>query len=277
MGCGASKDATTAAVDSSNNNGTNHRPTTTSTTKPTKTQNGGSSSNKGHANGNGNGNGNDLSLQSEWAPLNDHRTVGTQRTDGTMTTTTDGETRNRFYSYASGSSTPYTSDDEEQQQLESSPTKKGFNPKILKPSNSSSIGLDEIAKADGAGLSTKVVHMEVPFGKPIEEFYNGVHDGPVLGSGAIGLVRLAEHKSTGIKYAVKCIDLGMLDGKEGLERLREEVFIMCQLDHPNIVRLEEVYESHSEIYLVQELCTGGQLFDRLDEQPVRSLSQFRVG
>lgn len=38
-------------------------------------------------------------------------------------------------------------------------------------------------------------------------------------------------------------------------------------DHPNIVRLEEVYESHSEIYLVQEVCKGGELFDRLDEQP----------
>ena len=31
--------------------------------------------------------------------------------------------------------------------------------------------------------------------------------------------------------------------------------------------MEEVYESHSEIYLVQELCLGGELFDRLDEQP----------
>ena len=38
-------------------------------------------------------------------------------------------------------------------------------------------------------------------------------------------------------------------------------------DHPSIVRLEEVYESHSEIYLVQEVCKGGELFDRLDEQP----------
>jgi len=42
---------------------------------------------------------------------------------------------------------------------------------------------------------------------------------------------------------------------------------MCQLDHPGVVRLEEVYESTSEIYLVQELCHGGELFDRLDDQP----------
>lgn len=108
---------------------------------------------------------------------------------------------------------------------------------------------------------------QVPFGKPIEEVYDGVHDGPVLGSGISGLVRLITHKSTGVKYAVKCLDLGLVETEEGLQQLREEIYIMCQLDHPNIVRLEEVYESHSEIYLVQELCLGGELFDRLDEQP----------
>lgn len=108
---------------------------------------------------------------------------------------------------------------------------------------------------------------QVPFGKPIEEVYDGVHDGPILGSGISGLVRLITHKSTGVKYAVKCLDLGLVETEEGLQQLREEIYIMCQLDHPNIVRLEEVYESHSEIYLVQELCLGGELFDRLDEQP----------
>lgn len=89
----------------------------------------------------------------------------------------------------------------------------------------------------------------------------------MLGSGISGLVRLVTHRATGLKYAVKCLDLGLVDTEEGLQQLREEIYIMCQLDHPNIVRLEEVYESHSEIYLVQELCLGGELFDRLDEQP----------
>jgi hypothetical protein len=116
-------------------------------------------------------------------------------------------------------------------------------------------------------LTGKVVRMETPFGKPIEEIYTGVHNGQVLGSGVSGTARLVTHNLTGVKYAVKCLDLGLIKSAEGLQQLREEIYIMCQLDHPNIVRLEEVYESFSEIYLVLELCTGGDLFDRLDEQP----------
>eukprot|EP00980_Cylindrotheca_fusiformis_P000367 scaffold91_cov127-Cylindrotheca_fusiformis.AAC.27 len=142
------------------------------------------------------------------------------------------------------------------------------NPKSLGHS-SSIIGLDSMIenRREDGDIRTNVVHMEVPFGKPIEEVYDGIHTGPVLGSGISGMVRLVTHKKTGHKYAVKCLDLGLVDTDEGLAQLREEIFIMCQLDHPNIVRLEEVYESHSEIYLVQELCLGGELFDRLDEQP----------
>jgi serine/threonine protein kinase len=56
-----------------------------------------------------------------------------------------------------------------------------------------------------------------------------VHNGPVLGSGISGLVRLVTHKATGLKYAVKVLDLGLVDNEEGLKQLREEIFIMCQL------------------------------------------------
>ena len=120
--------------------------------------------------------------------------------------------------------------------------------------------------ADGS-LMGKVVRMETQFGKPIEEIYSGVHNGKILGSGVSGTARLVTHKATGVNYAVKCLDLGLIKSAEGLQQLREEIYIMCQLDHPNIVRLEEVYESFSDLYLVLELCTGGDLFDRLDEQP----------
>jgi len=118
-----------------------------------------------------------------------------------------------------------------------------------------------------APFSGKVIRMESPFGQPIENIYDGVHSGPVLGSGVSGIVRLVKHKATGVQYAVKCLDMGLIKSAEGLAQLREEIIVMCQLDHPNIVRLEEVYESISEIFLVLELCHGGDLFDRLDEQP----------
>jgi calcium-dependent protein kinase len=186
-----------------------------------------------------------------------------------------GAHRGRFESYASGASTPNTScgnlswsgSDVDETTPSSRRTAKR-NPRTLKHSHSgSAIDLENLHNDAACSLASKVVHIEVPFGKPIEEVYEGVHSGTVLGSGVSGLVRLVTHKKTGVEYAVKCLDLGLVGTKEGLLQLREEIFIMCQLDHPNIVRLEEVYESHSEIYLVQELCVGGELFDRLDEQP----------
>jgi hypothetical protein len=180
--------------------------------------------------------------------------------------------RPRFASYASGASTPDNHSDEDSSHHSESNSarfeRKMSNPKTLVHSTSA-IGLDEMIedRREMGDIKSNVVHIEVPFGKPIEEVYEGVHNGPVLGSGISGLVRLVTHKATGLKYAVKVLDLGLVDTSEGLHQLREEIFIMCQLDHPNIVRLEEVYESQSEIYLVQELCLGGELFDRLDEQP----------
>jgi len=38
---------------------------------------------------------------------------------------------------------------------------------------------------------------------------------------------------------------------------------MRELDHPNIIKLYDVYEDNSNIYLVMELCTGGELFDKI--------------
>ena len=104
------------------------------------------------------------------------------------------------------------------------------NPKVMLHSTSQ-IGLDEMIddrRCDG-DLRQNIVHIEVPFGKPIEEVYDGVHSGPVLGSGISGLVRLVTHKATGLKYAVKVLDLGLVDNSEGLQQLREEIFIMRQV------------------------------------------------
>ena len=105
-------------------------------------------------------------------------------------------------------------------------------------SSESYVGLDKMIEERkvGGSLKSNIVHFEVPYGKQIEEVYDGVQTGEILGSGISGTVRLCTHRATGIKYAVKCLDLGLIDNPQSLEQLRQEIYIMCQLDHPNIVR-----------------------------------------
>jgi len=87
----------------------------------------------------------------------------------------------------------------------------------------------------------------------------------VLGTGAFSQVRLAESKERpGDLYAIKVIDKKALKGKE--DSLENEIKVLRRLDHPNVVKLLEAYESKSYVYLVMELVTGGELFDRIVEK-----------
>jgi len=91
----------------------------------------------------------------------------------------------------------------------------------------------------------------------------------LLGTGAFSQVRLAESKvETGQLYAVKIIDKTALKGKE--DSLENEIKVLRRfsdrLKHPNIVQLLETYEDRSKVYLVMELVTGGELFDRIVEK-----------
>eukprot|EP00555_Chaetoceros_dichaeta_P002424 CAMPEP_0198251112 /NCGR_PEP_ID=MMETSP1447-20131203/2057_1 /TAXON_ID=420782 /ORGANISM="Chaetoceros dichaeta, Strain CCMP1751" /LENGTH=428 /DNA_ID=CAMNT_0043936063 /DNA_START=64 /DNA_END=1351 /DNA_ORIENTATION=- len=106
------------------------------------------------------------------------------------------------------------------------------------------------------------------FSKTIEECYSGVDDGPVLGSGVSGQVRKITHRTRGNSYAVKVLDISCIKTEAQMEQLRDEIDIMCELDHPNVVSLEEVYETDTKVCLVEELCSGGELFDQLEEQPL---------
>lgn len=48
--------------------------------------------------------------------------------------------------------------------------------------------------------------------------------------------------------------------------LQNEVEILAQIDHPNVVKLYDTYDEESKFYLVMELMTGGELFDRIIEK-----------
>lgn len=83
--------------------------------------------------------------------------------------------------------------------------------------------------------------------------------------GGFGEVRKCSNKKTGAVRAVKIIRKDTLDAKEKA-RFFQEIEIMRQLDHPNIVRLYEVYQDEKRFYLVTELCSGGELFDEITKR-----------
>nr|CAI5867666.1 unnamed protein product [Callosobruchus analis] len=87
----------------------------------------------------------------------------------------------------------------------------------------------------------------------------------LLGTGAFSVVRLAESKENpGVMHAVKIIDKKALKGKE--DSLENEIKVLRRLKHPNIVQLLETFEDKSKFYLIMELVTGGELFDRIVEK-----------
>jgi calcium-dependent protein kinase len=77
---------------------------------------------------------------------------------------------------------------------------------------------------------------------------------------------------TGIEYALKTLDKTKLK-KDALDNLRQEIRIMAQLDHPHIIRLHECFEDKKSIRLILELCTGGELLDRLHAQPAHKYTE----
>merc|ERR1719343_1910097 len=94
----------------------------------------------------------------------------------------------------------------------------------------------------------------------IHDFYD--MDKKKLGEGSYGSVCKAKNKSTSALRAVKTISKAQM---KNIERFKQEIAIMKMMDHPNIIKLYETFEDHRSIYLVMELCSGGELFDRIIE------------
>ncbi len=72
------------------------------------------------------------------------------------------------------------------------------------------------------------------------------------------------HKVTKREAACKAIAKRKLWSAEDVEDVRREISILHHLgDHPNVVELIDAYEGSKHIYIVMELCEGGELFDRI--------------
>lgn len=85
-----------------------------------------------------------------------------------------------------------------------------------------------------------------------------------LGRGHIGITYLCTEKATGIKYACKSISRRKLVTEKDIQDVRREILILQHLTgQPNIVEFKGAYEDRQNLHLVMELCSGGELFDRI--------------
>eukprot|EP00920_Eleutheroschizon_duboscqi_P034493 GHVT01082739.1.p1 GENE.GHVT01082739.1~~GHVT01082739.1.p1 ORF type:complete len:468 (+),score=39.08 GHVT01082739.1:1565-2968(+) len=97
-----------------------------------------------------------------------------------------------------------------------------------------------------------------------------------LGSGAFGEVHLVQEISSGLKRVIKTINKDK--SAVPVENIEDEINVLKSLDHPNIIKIFEVYEDYNNIYIVMETCEGGELLERLvsAQQRGRALNEKYV-
>ncbi|KAI8466197.1 MAG: kinase-like domain-containing protein [Monoraphidium minutum] len=92
------------------------------------------------------------------------------------------------------------------------------------------------------------------------------HAGAAPGAAPPGGVKVAEHILTGHKVAIKILNRRKIQAMDMEEKVRREIKILRLFMHPHIIRLYEVIETPSDIYVVTEYVKGGELFDHIVEK-----------
>ncbi|XP_029430982.1 death-associated protein kinase 2 isoform X4 [Rhinatrema bivittatum] len=118
----------------------------------------------------------------------------------------------------------------------------------------------------------------------VEDFYE---IGEELGSGQFAIVKKSRETGTGVDYAAKFIKKRQSRAsRRGVRReeIEREVNILQQLQHSNIITLHDVYENRTDVVLILELVSGGELFDFLaqkeslsEEEATRFIKQILDG
>jgi len=112
------------------------------------------------------------------------------------------------------------------------------------------------------GVLSERAHLEQllcssrPKDRSTTDFYSF---GEVVGTGSFAKVRLAVHKLTGQRVAIKTYEKNKIKDSHALKRISQEIKLMERLDHPLISRFFEAIESARRIHIVMELIGEGNL------------------
>ncbi|KAG0568994.1 hypothetical protein M758_6G053700 [Ceratodon purpureus] len=105
-----------------------------------------------------------------------------------------------------------------------------------------------------------------PVGGAAEYYLPNYRLGKTLGIGSFGKVKVAEHSPTGHKVAIKILNRRKVKMMDMEEKVRREIKILRLFMHPHIIRLYEVIETPTDIFVVMEYVKSGELFDYIVEK-----------
>jgi len=112
----------------------------------------------------------------------------------------------------------------------------------------------------GQGSMGHVARVQVKEGKEGGSAFNSKHSKKAFGTQSSS--NLSERRREKVDYALKSIQLERVSPMF-LDELKNEIDILKAMDHPNIVKAHEVYSHKRQIYLILELCDGGDLYTKL--------------
>ena len=82
----------------------------------------------------------------------------------------------------------------------------------------------------------------------------------ILGKGTFSKVKLGVNKKTNEKVAIKIIDKQFTLNKHNYERIKREISILKNCNHPNVIKVYDSKDDSNNFYFVMEYCKYGELF-----------------
>jgi len=125
-------------------------------------------------------------------------------------------------------------------------------------------------RGDGVIVDKDIIDFQIDRGFLVPEVnqdpYEIYHSIKCLGEGSFGKVFKVKHKISGEYRAMKVINKYSTSlSPEEEEEILKEINILKMLDHPNIIKVYEYFNTKRKLFIISELCTGGELFDRITE------------
>ncbi|XP_021462750.2 myosin light chain kinase 3 isoform X1 [Oncorhynchus mykiss] len=160
-------------------------------------------------------------------------------------------------------------------QPESEAVKYSAKPVIPQPTPSLVV-TNPTAAAQAAGLDAQLLVIDdcPPLPAPFEHrivsakqvpmgSYYAVKPNAVLGGGRFGQVHKCAELSSGLILAAKLIKV---KGMRERDEVKNEIGVMNQLNHVNLIQLYDAFESRTNLTLIMEYVDGGELFDRIVDE-----------